>query len=154
MARPTGGTCWTPKCSRRLRYLSWNRRSNYDVRQIPQLVCRSWVCDNWRNRPLALKSVPLSTGGAMRRIVVAAVMFLFAVPAFTADEFPLTLRVLGLSERASEMKRLWRDPCIQVGMGAPCKDYEELPPPGWAIEVLTVTGRLTQRGRTLEYELA
>ena len=88
----------------------------------------------------------------MRRIVVSMVI-LFAVAAAAADDFPLTLRVLGLSENSSEMKRLWSDQCIHVGMGAPCRGYEELPPPGWAINILTVTGRVTQHGRTVEYQL-
>jgi hypothetical protein len=88
----------------------------------------------------------------MRHIILSVVV-LFAVSAVAADEFPLTLRVLGLSETAREYKRLAKDPCVQVGMGAPCRGYEDIPSPGWAIDVLTVTGRVTQRGRTVEYQL-
>src|SRR4051812_26710751 len=87
----------------------------------------------------------------MRRIVLAAVI-LFAVSAFAADTFPLTLRVLGVSETARQYKTFFKDPCLHSGMGVACNGYE-MPSPGWPIDVLTVTARLTQRGRTVEYQL-
>ncbi len=83
-------------------------------------------------------------------VVVMAVVSLSAI---AADDFPLTLQVLGMSERTQETKRLYPDPCIYVAMGAPCAGYERVSPPGWSIDVLTVTGRMTQRGRTVEYQL-
>ena len=90
----------------------------------------------------------------MRTIIAAAILIIVALPVAAAEnQFPLTLHVLGLSETSHEYKRLWSDQCIHVGMGAPCAGYEQLPPPGWAIDVLTVTGRVTQRGRTVEYQL-
>lgn len=80
-------------------------------------------------------------------------MAVLSLSAAASDEFPLTLQVLGLSERSQETKRIYPDPCIQAAMGAPCAGYERTPPPGWSIDVLTVTARLTQRGRTVEYLL-
>ena len=91
----------------------------------------------------------------MRPAVIATVLFALCIGAVAADSanFPLKLTVIGESETSRELKRLWSDQCIHVGMGAPCKGYEELPPPGWTIDVVRVTGRVTQRGRTVEYVL-
>lgn len=85
--------------------------------------------------------------------LVSALLITTTVLAVDGSDFPLKLRVLGESEQTRETKRLWPDPCIQAGMGAGCAGYDRLPPPGWAIEVLSVTARLTQRGRTVEYIL-
>lgn len=74
----------------------------------------------------------------------------FALAAFAADEFPLTLRVLATSETTREYKRLYPDSCITAGLGAPCRTSEA---PGWPVDVLKVNGRITHRGRTTEYEL-
>ncbi len=90
----------------------------------------------------------------MRRIVSFA-MLVFAVFTLAAEhDFPLTLHVLGTSERAQDFKRIYPDPCIKMALGAPCRNYEQdASIPGWAVDVLRVTARLTQRGRTLEYLL-
>lgn len=88
----------------------------------------------------------------MKRIVAFTIAVL-SLSAVAADDFPLTLQVLGMSERTQEIKRLYPDPCIHAAMGAPCAGYERQKPPGWAVDVLNVTGRLTQRGRTVEYLL-
>lgn len=89
----------------------------------------------------------------MRRLA-ASVLLAFALPALAAEKFPLKLQVLGTSERTQEHKRLYPDPCIKAALGAPCRSYEESGiVPGWAIDVLQVTARLTQRGRTTQYEL-
>ena len=98
---------------------------------------------------------PLFKGFRQAWISLAGVVVtvVFSLSAIAADDFPLTLQVLGLSERTQETKRLYPDPCIGAAMGAPCAGYERLPPPGWSIDVLTVTGRMTQRGRTVEYQL-
>jgi hypothetical protein len=86
-------------------------------------------------------------------IAVSAVSLSTTIIATDVSDFPLKLHVLGESEQSRDIKRLWPDPCIQAGMGAGCSGYDKLPPPGWAVDVLTVTARLTQRGRTIEYEL-
>lgn len=96
-------------------------------------------------RPMSLKH-----GIATVATVVSLVAPLMAVD---QADFPLNLRVLGGSEQSREIKRLWPDPCIQAGMGAGCSGYDKLPPPGWSIDVLTVTARITQRGHTIEYLL-
>lgn len=88
-------------------------------------------------------------------LVGVVVMAIYASSALAAaEDFPLTLHVLGASERTQEYKRLYPDPCIKMALGAPCKDYEQNNSiPGWSIDVLQVTGRLTHRGRTQQYEL-
>lgn len=89
----------------------------------------------------------------MRRIIAAA-LIAFAVSALAADEFPLKLKVLGTSERSQEYKKIYPDPCITAALGVPCRQYEEdASIPGWSVDVLQVTGRMTQRGRTVQYEL-
>ena len=86
--------------------------------------------------------------------LAASLLIAFALPALAADEFPLKLQVLGTSDRTQEYKRLYADPCIKAALGAPCRSYEDIASiPGWAIDVLQVTARLTQRGRTTQYEL-
>jgi hypothetical protein len=83
----------------------------------------------------------------------AVLLIAFALPAAAADEYPLKVYVLGSSETSREIKRMWPDPCIKAALGAPCRDYEELPPPGWSVDILQVTARMTHRGRTTQYEL-
>ncbi len=90
------------------------------------------------------------------RFLLAGVMVIvvFSPSAIAADDFPLTLQVLGTSERSQEYKRIYPDPCIKAALGVPCRDYEQSGGiPGWSVDVLQVTGRLTQRGRTVEYQL-
>ncbi len=87
-------------------------------------------------------------------LAALAVMLPFPLFAIAADDFPLTLQVLGTSERSQEYKRVYPDPCIKAALGVPCRDYEQSGGiPGWSVDVLQVTGRLTQRGRTVEYQL-
>lgn len=86
----------------------------------------------------------------MKQCVVLVVL-LSVLPLAGADKFPLRLRVLGDSTRSQESKDFWQSPCAAGGMGAPCTRDAEIPGVTW--EVFTVTGRLTQRGRTVEYDL-
>lgn len=90
----------------------------------------------------------------MRRIIATA-LIAFAFPLVAAErDFPLTLHVLGTSETRREFKRIYPDPCLTMALGAPCKDYEENSSiPGWAVDFLQITARLTHRGRTQQYEL-
>ncbi len=86
----------------------------------------------------------------MKRFV-AFCLILCALPAFAADQFPLRLKVLGDTVRSEQSKDLWQSPCTAGGMGAPCTRDADIPGVTW--QVFAVTGRITQRGRTVEYDL-
>ena len=86
----------------------------------------------------------------MKRYVLG-VLLACTLTAVAADQFPLRLKVLGDSVRSEEFKQYWQSPCTAGGMGAPCAREDKIP--GYEYHVFTVTGRITHRGRTVEYDL-
>ena len=88
------------------------------------------------------------------RTLIPAILLALVLPALGAEKqpnkFPLKIVVLASSEGGREYKKPV-DPCFTWGIGAPCNTYEDIP--GWAVDLVKVTGRVTQRGRVVEYDL-
>ena len=84
------------------------------------------------------------------RTFLAAIVIAVAIPS-AAAQFPLRIQILGTSESTQEYRHPAPSICISSGMGAPCKGDDDFF--GWQVDVLTVTGRMMQRGRMMEYSL-